>query len=224
MRISLIIGLFFILVCNESCRNYIDGPNYAIEGYIYEINTHARIPDKDIIIREQIGSGGYGEVTTHCCAHTSATGTYSYTFKGYFKGDAAFIPLLTESMTVMWFYYPNTPTPRLEEGETVTWNLSCRTSGFLQVRFINSTPFDNNDLVSNIFIDRPDNYSQAIGENRNLALQGASIDTMLVTTYWGYEAHNVHYTVTRNSVATEYTTTLYTSATGTDEYYYEIQY
>ncbi len=75
-----------------------------------------------------------------------------------------------------------------------------------RITFTNSTPFDANDLVSNIYIDRP--WGQQKLEEGDPQIAGPAVNSNIWTTYYGYTTSILHYTVTKNSVSQNYTDTL----------------
>lgn len=193
------IPFLLLLVLNGGCRK--DRNTYVITGHAYDQFTLVPIVHTKVEVTENYDQG-HTDATTLGETTTDHNGDYSFTSSNFQKGfKSLVVSVLGTDGTV-----GHEGTTDLQP--TMTVDVPCATHSQIYYTFINTTPFDQNDQLSNMYIDRP--FGQQWVFPSTQVFTGISVNETTWTSFYGYTTTIMHYTVTKNSITQHLADTIVT--------------
>lgn len=87
-------------------------------------------------------------------------------------------------------------------------DLQVNSQCYLVFHIVNQNPFDQDDLLFDVYFDRP-RFNQYVIEG-NPMLTGTSVDRIDTTSFFGYESHILYYSIRKNGITYHASRTIYT--------------
>lgn len=200
MRKSGFVFFLVLIILQMGCKR--ERGTYVFTGKTLDQYSLTPIPYAKVTFTEYYDSGR-DEKTTLGSTTTDQNGNFSFESDRFKKGFK-FLEIYVSSPDYYAIGY--TAVGNLQSQDNIT--VPCASHSIIDYTFINTTPFDQNDALSNVYIDRPFGNQWVYPSAQ--ALAGTTVDTTVWTSFCGYSSSVLHYTVTKNAITQNYTDTINT--------------
>jgi hypothetical protein len=200
MKKSTILVLLFTAFLLAGCKKYRD--TYVFTGRAFDQYTLVPIANADVAIFESYDRGHEQGVRLGN-AVTDQNGNFAFETDDVRKEFRTF---KIEVISTDAYAVGHTGISNLQP--TYAVDIPCATHSQITYTFINANPFDQNDVLSNVYIDRPFGNQWVLPSAE--ILQGTSVNRSVWTSFCGYGINVLHYSVNKNAITQHYTDTIYT--------------
>ena len=204
--------LFLLSVLLFSCARETIKHKVHFSGHVEDMYTHYPVKNAIITIRTHFfyNAGPSDDRVTDELGRTDENGNFDFDAKGMVKDKNA-----TERY--MFFHgcgvsdFANSGRWEINPIDSRENVLDVKLFAEARVCFIfqNSSPYDANDLVNNVYVERP--WGQQKFAEGDPVFSGTNVDSAIWTSTYGYTTSVLHYTVTKNNISQNFTDTIRTS-------------
>lgn len=207
-----VFGIILICILANSCSREKIHHKVRFYGHVEDLYTHYPVRDAHISIETHYHahSGPSVDSDLDNLAVTDANGNFDFTTKNIIKDKYSDERKLFFSGPAVDFMYGSGywPINDIDDRENQL-DVKLHTLARIGFRFINMNPFDVNDRVDSIYIDRAWGHQKFV--EGDPVLIGNDVDSTIWTTYYGYQESYLYFTVTRNGIPQQYSRWIYVS-------------
>ena len=188
-----------IVVALMACSK--DRGHYHFYGRITEEITGAPVPNGLVTVVEEYDVG-HSESESYGNVYTNGNGEYDFNTEMRHRSETNVELLVSQS--AIGIVGKQIDGIFEESHNDITVKSHC----LLEFSIYNHFPFDQHDSIFNIYIDRPTGPQYVIGGNPSFT--GMSVSRHDTTSFFGFTANVLHYSVKKNNLVTQFTDTIST--------------
>lgn len=200
--------LFVVLsVFGFSCSKERIRHRVEFAGRVTDMYTHVPVPNASITLNEEYDYGQSGHQYIHGTPTDQDGNYYFLTHDLHTNETNVYIEVGDPAI-----HLQSTKNIHVNYDELNRNDIEVATSSLINFYFHNASPYNANDSLWNIYIERP--WGHQIVGSADTVLRGMNVNGWLRSGYLGYTSSVLHYTVTKNGNSQAYTDTLLTPSQG----------